>query len=81
MTILLFYEELQDSVRHFKETEGGRSQMCKAMEERIDRKTILYIQSMMKKLSISEEQAIDLLDCTEEEKERLLRQLKVDADM
>mgnify|MGYP004610645881 CR=1 FL=1 len=77
----MFYEELQDSVRHFKETEGGRSQMCKAMEERIDRKTIHYIQSMMEKLSISEEQAIDLLDCTEEEKERLLKQLKVNADL
>ncbi len=55
--------------------------MCKAMEERIDRKTIHYIQSMMEKLSISEEQAIDLLDCTEEEKERLLKQLKVNADL
>lgn len=29
----MFYQELADPVRHFKETEGGRSQVCKAVEE------------------------------------------------
>lgn len=29
----MFYQELAEPVRHFKETEGGRSQMCKAVEE------------------------------------------------
>lgn len=29
----MFYPELAKPVRHFKETEGGRSQVCKAMEE------------------------------------------------
>lgn len=29
----MFYQELANSVRHFKETEGGRNQVCKAMEE------------------------------------------------
>ena len=33
----MFYQELAKPVRHFKETEGGRSKVCKAMEERIDR--------------------------------------------
>ncbi len=33
----MFYQELAKSVRHFKETEGGRSQMSKTMEERINR--------------------------------------------
>jgi hypothetical protein len=31
----MFYDELKKPVRHFKETEGGRSQVCKAMEDRI----------------------------------------------
>ncbi len=29
----MFYQELAEPVRHFKETEGGRSQVCKAMED------------------------------------------------
>lgn len=29
----MFYQELANPVRHFKETEGGQIQMCKAMEE------------------------------------------------
>ncbi len=29
----MFYQELANPVRHFKETEGGRNQVCKAMEE------------------------------------------------
>lgn len=33
----MVYQELAKSVRHFKETEGGRRQVCKALEERIDR--------------------------------------------
>lgn len=49
--------------------------MSKAMEERIDRITIQYIKSMMKNLTLTAEQAVDALDCTEEEKERLLKQM------
>lgn len=29
----MFYQELANPVRHFKETEGGRNQVCKVMEE------------------------------------------------
>ena len=29
----MFYQELANPVRHFKETEGGRNQVCEAMEE------------------------------------------------
>lgn len=29
----MFYQELAGAVRHFKETEGGRRQVCNAMEE------------------------------------------------
>ena len=29
----MYYNELSNGVRHFKETEGGRRTMCKAVEE------------------------------------------------
>lgn len=29
----MFYQELANPVSHFKETEGGRNQVCEAMEE------------------------------------------------
>jgi hypothetical protein len=29
----MFYEELSDGMKHFKETEGGREVMCEAVEE------------------------------------------------
>jgi galactose-1-phosphate uridylyltransferase len=29
----MFYEELSDGMKHFKETEGGREIMCEAVEE------------------------------------------------
>ena len=75
----MFYEELQDSVRHFKETEGGRSQMCKAMEERIDRENtkrrVKDVKSLMKNLSLTAEQAMDAINCTPEERTELLKQI------
>ena len=33
----MFYQELANLVRHFKETDGGRNRVSKAMEDRIDR--------------------------------------------
>lgn len=62
----MFYEVLQKPVRHFKETEGGRSQMCKAMEERIDRERIevLFesIKSLMKNMKLSADQAMEAMN-------------------
>lgn len=58
----MFYQELAGPVRHFKETEGGRSQVCKAMEERIDRERIetLFdiVNNLMKTMKITAEQAM-----------------------
>ncbi len=58
----MFYPELVRPVRHFKETEGGRSQVCKAMEERIDRERIetLFdiVDDLMKTMKITAEQAV-----------------------
>lgn len=71
----MFYKELGESVRHFKETEGGRRQMCKAMEERIDRDRLNIIKGLSKNLSLSEEQIVAAMDISEDEKKILLEQL------
>lgn len=73
----MFYNELKDTVKHFKETEGGRSQMCKAMEERIERERIetlfQLVKSLMKNTQWSVNRAMKALDVSEEDKERLLK--------
>ena len=76
-SIDMFYEELRKPVRHFKETEGGRSQMCKAMEERIDRERIevLFesIKSLMQNMKLSAEQAMEALNVSAEDKAILIK--------
>lgn len=75
----MFYEELRKPVKHFKETEGGRSQMCKAMEERIDRervderREVLYkaIKNLMQSMKLSAEQAMEAMDISAEDKDAL----------
>ena len=61
----MFYQELAEPVRYFKETEGGRSQMCKAMEERIDRERIdnsfEHIKNLMEAMKMTAEQAMTVL--------------------
>lgn len=73
----MFYDELKNTVKHFKETEGGRSQMCKAMEERIEKERIeilfQLVKSLMKNMQLSVNQAMKALDVSEEDKERLLK--------
>lgn len=64
--------ELAKSVSHFKETEGGRSQMSKAMEERIDRERIetLFnvINNLMETMKMSAEQAMTILKISDDDK-------------
>lgn len=73
----MFYNELKNTVKHFKETEGGRGQVCKAMEERIERERIenlfQLVKSLMKNTQWSVDQAMDALDVSKEDKERLLK--------
>lgn len=46
----MFYKELAKSVRHFKETEGGRNQVCKAVEEFSEKLIILEKEESAKKM-------------------------------
>ena len=73
----MFYQELAKSVRHFKETEGGRNQMSKVMEERINRERIetLFgvVQDLMEAMKITAEQAMSLIKISDEDKAVLFK--------
>lgn len=75
----MFYDELKNTVKHFKETEGGRSQMCKAMEERIERERIEslleVVKNLMENLQLSAAQAVTAMGVSEEDKERILKRI------
>jgi len=68
----MFYPELAKAVRHFKETEGGQSQVCKAMEERIDRERIeiLFdvVKNLMKTMKITAEQAMTAMCISDDDR-------------
>lgn len=61
----MFYQELAKPVRHFKETEGGRSQVSEAMKERIDKVRIdnsfELIKNLMESMKMNAEQAMTVL--------------------
>lgn len=71
----MFYEALKKPVKHFKETEGGRNQMCKVMEERINRERVEVLfettKSLMENMGISAEQAMEAMNVSEEDREVL----------
>ena len=75
----MFYNELKKPVKHFKETEGGRRQVCKAMEERIERERIdsllEVVKNLMENLHLSATQAMIAMGVSEEDKERILKKI------
>lgn len=72
----MFYQELAKSVRHFKETEGGQNQVCKAMEERIDRERdkerietlFAAVKNLMEAMKMTAEQAMTILKISDADK-------------
>ncbi len=72
----MFYQELAKSVRHFKETAGGQNQVCKAMEERIDRERdkerietlFAAVKNLMEAMKMTAEQAMTTLEISDADK-------------
>lgn len=68
----MFYPELAKPVRHFKETEGGQNQVCKAMEERIDRERVetlfIVVRNLMEAMKMTAEQAMTTLKISDADK-------------
>ena len=80
-----FYPVLAKQIHYFKETEGGRATMCKAMEELVGKwavrsaeesrlDTIVNnIKSIMKSTKWTLEQAMDVLELSDEDRETLMK--------
>ena len=45
----MFYSLLAEQVRYFKETEGGRKDMCKAVEELVEKRAVEMVEEMVEK--------------------------------
>ena len=79
----MFYSELADQVRYYKETEGGREIMCKAVEELAENRAenrridtlVENVKNLMDTTKWSVEQAMNALKVTEADREVVLKKL------
>jgi hypothetical protein len=81
----MFYGELSDSVKHFKETEGGRKAMCKAVEEygnmraqvaaeaAAEEQQVELIKNLMDTMKLTLEQAMNALKISEADRAVLIK--------
>jgi hypothetical protein len=81
----MFYGELSDGVKHFKETEGGRKVMCKAVEEygnmraqvaaeaAAEEQQVELIKNLMDTMKLSLEQAMNALKISEADRAVLIK--------
>ncbi|MCM1246218.1 MAG: hypothetical protein NC293_11310 [Roseburia sp.] len=71
------YPILAKQLRYYKETEGGRATMCKAVEEFAEKRRLDMMFDVIKKLVKSTqwtlEQAMDVLELSEEDRAVLLK--------
>jgi hypothetical protein len=83
----MFYSELSEGVKHFKETEGGRKVMCKAVEEYGDMRAaeaaeaaaeeqqLESVKNLMDTMKLTLEQAMNALKIPEEDRNALIKRL------
>jgi hypothetical protein len=77
----MFYGELSDGVKHFKETEGGRKVMCKAVEEygnmraeaAAEEQQVELIKNLMDTMKLTLEQAMNALKISEADRAVLIK--------
>lgn len=80
----IHYKELADGVRHFKETEGGREDMCEAMEKyaksygdkRELKANLNSVKKLMSELKMTLEQALDFLGLDSNQRAMVTKQLQ-----
>ena len=76
----MYYDALAQGVKHFKETEKGRDQMCEAVEnyakEYEIKGKIAIVQNVMESMGMSLEQALDISKIQGEERELIVEELQ-----
>ena len=75
----IYYPELAEGVKHFKEEEGGRKVMCEAVEKYADKKMldkqVEMVKNLMDSMKLSFERAMIALKVSDKEKAVLLKRL------
>lgn len=75
----MYYNELANGVRHFKETEGGRKIMCQAVEEYVEKKRLdtLFdtIKNLMQSMKWTADQAMDAMKVSQADQAILAKRL------
>lgn len=73
----VFYPILAKQIHYFKETEGGRSIMCKAVDELAERRRLDamfdVVKNLMETMKLSVEQAMEAIKLSEEDRAILLK--------
>lgn len=76
----MHYDALAQGVKHFKETEEGREQMCEAVEkyakEYAVREKIVSVKNLMENTKFTLEQALNALGIQGDERELITKQLQ-----
>ena len=79
----IYYPELAEGVKHFKEEEGGRRIMCESVEKYADKKAetvrmdnqFEILKNLMESLKLTAEQAMAAMQLSEQDKAALLKRL------
>lgn len=80
----MHYKALAKSVKHYKEKEGGRDNMCEAVEnyakeyarEYAAEEKIISVKNLMKNMKLTLEQALDALGIDDDERERIVNRIQ-----
>ena len=76
----IYYQELAEGVKHFKEEAGGRKLMCEAVEKYADRKILdkqlEMVRNLMDSMKLTAEQAMTALKFSDKEKAVLMKKMR-----
>ena len=80
----MYYDAFAQGVKHFKETEKGRDQMCEAVEKyarnyadkKVMKSQVTNVQNLMENMKITLEQALDAMGIQGDERVLITEQLQ-----
>lgn len=80
----MYYDAFAQGVKHFKETEKGRDQMCEAVEKyarnyadkKVMKSQVTNVQNLMENMKLTFEQALDAMGIQGDERVLITEQLQ-----